>query len=105
MNTLSLGFWGIVDESLQWIGKGAARLLTRRSRAPEENALIGGATFCALFGSVVGFAFSQRSQSIGTTGGIIIGVLLGVCSGIFLGSFVESIDHSINDVIASLKLK
>ncbi|HEY1579496.1 MAG TPA: hypothetical protein VGF82_20705 [Terracidiphilus sp.] len=105
MNAFSLGYWGTVDESLQWIGRGAARLLTRRIRTPEENVLIGGALLCAVFGAVVGFAFSEISQSVTTTGGIIIGVLLGVCSGIFLGSFVEAIDGTIKNVLASLKSK
>lgn len=105
MNAVSLGFWSAVDESLQWIGRGASRLLTRRTGTAAENALIGGALFCAVFGGVVGFGFSEISQSINTTGGIIIGVLLGVCSGIFLGSFVEAIDDTIKSVLASLKSK
>jgi hypothetical protein len=105
MNALSHGFWGTVDQSLQWIGRGATRLLGRRTGTSEENALIGGALFCAVFGAVVGFAFSQLSRSIDTTGGVIIGILLGVCSGIFLGSFVETIDDAIKNVLSSLNSK
>jgi len=102
---VNFGFWGAVDGSLQWIGKGAAWLLTRRSGSAEENAVIGGALVCAVFGGVTGFALSDFSRSMALTLGAVIGGLLGACMGIFFGSFVETVDHTIKDVLSSLNSK
>ena len=105
MNIFTLGLWGTVDQSLQWIGKEAARLLTRRSGSAEENAIIGGALVCAVFGGVTGFALSDFSRSTVVSGGAIIGSLLGACSGVLFGSFVVTVDDTIKHVLASLKSK
>jgi hypothetical protein len=103
VNVLAIGLWGTVDQSLQWIGKGATRVLTRRSCPPEENAIIGGALVCAVFGGVTGFALSDLSRTIGLTGGAVIGGLLGACSGVLFGSFVVTVDDTIKHFMASLK--
>jgi hypothetical protein len=105
VNIFALGFWGIVDESLQWIGKSAAQLLTRRSCPAEENAIIGGALLCAVIGGVTGFALSDFSRSMTLTAGAIIGGLLGACSGVLFGSFVVTVDDTIRHVLACLKWK
>ncbi len=105
MNVFTLGLWGTVDQSLQSIGKGAAVLLTRRSGSAEENAVIGGALVCAVFGGVTGFALSDLSRSMAVTGGAVIGGLLGACSGVLFGSFVVTLDDTIKNVLASLKAK
>ncbi len=103
MNVFTLGFWGTVDQFLQWIGRGAARLLTRRSCFAEENAIIGGALVCAVFGGVTGFALSDFSRSTAITEGAIIGGLVGACSGVLFGFFVVTVDDTIRDILASLK--
>lgn len=105
VNIFTLGLWGTVDQSLQWIGKGAARLLARRSGSAEENAIIGGALVCAVFGGVTGFTLSDFSRSTVVSGGAIIGGLLGACSGVLFGSFVVTVDDTIKHVLASLKSK
>lgn len=38
MNGLAPGFWDTADRSLQWIGRGAARLLERRHSAGDKGA-------------------------------------------------------------------
>lgn len=108
MNGLATGFWDIADRSLQWIGRGAARLLLkRRSRGDEsaKYAAIGGALVCAVFGGVVGFTLSDPSQDIGAIDGTILGGSLGLCLGIFFGSFVETVDRTIKDLLRSLNSK
>lgn len=105
MSVITLGFWGSVDESLQWIGKGTVRLLTRKSASAEENAVIGGAFVCAVFGAVTGFALSDIPPRMAVTAGAIIGGLLGACSGVVFGSCVVTIDDTIKHTLASLKSK
>ena len=105
MSIITLGLWGTIDQSLQWIGKGAARLLTRRSCSVEENAIIGGAMVCAVFGGVTGFVLSDISRSTVVSGGVLIGGLLGACSGVLFGSVVVTVDDTIKHVLASLKSK
>jgi hypothetical protein len=105
VNIFTLGLWGTVDQSLQWIGKGTAKLLTRRSASAEENAVIGGALVCAAFGAVTGSALSNIPPRMAVTGGAIIGGLLGACSGVVFGSFVVTIDDTIKQTLASLKSK
>ncbi len=105
MNIFTLGLWGAVDQSLQWIGKGAARLLTRRSGSAEENAIIGGAVVGAVFGAVTGFALSEIPPRMAVTAGAIIGGLLGASSGVVFGSCVVTIDDTIKHTLASLKSK
>lgn len=108
MNRSALGFWGIADQSLRLVGKGAAWVLTRRIKTEEEYdsyAMIGGAVVCAVFCGIVGFALSDRSRSIATIEAAVIGGLLGICVGIPFGAFVESVDGGIQDMLRSLKSK
>jgi hypothetical protein len=105
VSVYTLGFWGTVDQSLQWIGKGLAEFLTRRSPSAEENALIGGALVCAVFGAITGFAISDIPPRIGVTGGAILGGLLGACTGVVFGSVVVTIDHAIKHTLGSLNSK
>jgi uncharacterized protein YcfJ len=105
VNVFTLGFWGAVDLFLQWIGKTAAKALTRKSGSAEENAVIGGALVCAAFGGVIGFALSDFSRDMAVTAGAVIGGMLGACMGVFFGSFVETVDDTIKNVLASLNSK
>jgi len=105
VSVLTLGFWGIVDQSFQWIGRGASRILTTRSGSAEENAVFGGALISAVFGGVIGFALSDFWRSMAVTGGALVGVLLGACIGVFFGSFAETVDETINSYLASLRSK
>jgi hypothetical protein len=108
MEELTLGFWGIADQSLQWIGRGAAWILLRRQSTRDECTLCaaaGGALICSVFGGVVGFALSDLSRDMSAIGGTILGSLLGVCVGFILGAFVEMIDSTINDLLRSLNSK
>ena len=105
MEALTPGFWGIADQSLQWIGRGAAWILLRRHSTRDESTLCaaaGGALICAVFGGVVGFALSDLSRDISVIGGTILGGLLGVCIGFIFGAFVEIIDGTIKDLLRSL---
>jgi hypothetical protein len=108
MNGLSCGCWAIADQSLQWIGRGAAWLLLRRPSTDGGRALdaaIGGAFVCAVFGGVVGFGLSDLSREIGAIDGAILGSSLGVCLGFLLGSFVETVDSMIKDLLSSFNSK
>ena len=98
------GFWGTVDNSLQYIGKGTARLLTRRSGTAEDiaYAVLGGSLLCAALGALMGFALSDLSRSTAAVGGAIIGLLIGACFGVFFGSFAEAIDEYIRNVLRRL---
>lgn len=102
---MRLGLWGVVDELLQWIGRGVAELLTRRRGSEAGNAVIGGAVMGAVFGVVWGFALSDFSRSMAVSGGAAIGGLLGACFGVFFGSLVEIVDETIRDVLGSLQSK
>lgn len=108
MNGLSCGCWAIADQSLQWIGRGAAWLLLRRPSTEGGRALdaaIGGALVCAVFGGVVGFALSELSRGIGAIDGAILGSSLGVCLGISFGAFVENVDSTIKYLLRSFDSK
>lgn len=105
MTAFTLGFWGTVDGSLQWVGKCASRLLARRSCSAEENAVIGGVLVCAVLGGLTGFALSDFSRDMTVTVGAIIGTLVGACMGVLFGSFVETVDDTIKHVLSSLNSK
>jgi hypothetical protein len=108
MNGLTLGFWEIADQSLQWIGRSAAWLLLRRHFTRDESALCaatGGALVCTVVGGVVGFALSDLSQSIGAVGGMTLGCLLGMCMGFVFGVCVETVSSTIKDLLSSLSPK
>lgn len=105
---LTLGFWGLVDLSLRWIGKGASWFLIKKSNRGKENAayaIVGGALVCAVFGGITGFALSDLSRDIATVDGAILGGMLGACAGIFFGTLVEAVDDKINDLLRSLSSK
>jgi hypothetical protein len=108
MNGLTRGFWDVIDERLQCIGRGTAWLLLRRHSTTDESAFyaaIGGALVCAVCGGVAGFALSDSSGGMGVIDGTILGGLLGVCIGIMFGSIVETIDSMIKDLLRSEKSK
>lgn len=107
MGDFAYGFWGSVDHSLQSIGKGTARLLTRNSGKAEEvaYAALGGSLICAFIGALIGFALSDISRSMMAFEGAAVGLLLGACVGVFFGSFAETVDEYICGVLASLKGK
>jgi hypothetical protein len=108
MNGSIPGFWGITDQSLQGLGRGAVWLLMRRHSTTDESALcaaIGGALACGSFGGVAGFAVSHHSHDFSALDGTILGWLLGVCIGFCFGAFVETVDSVINDLLRSLNPK
>ena len=108
MNGLTRGCWDTIDECLQWIGRGTARLLLRRHSTTDDNVLyaaIGGALVCAVCGAVAGFALADSLGGMGVIGGTILGGLLGVCIGIMIGSIVETIDSMIKDLLRSVNSK
>jgi hypothetical protein len=108
MNNQARGFWGIADQSLQWIGRGIAWLLLRRRSTTDEgplDAAIGGALVCAAFGGIFGFVLSDHSRNITAIDGTILGSMLGMCIGILFGLFVETIHTAINDLLRSLNSK
>ena len=108
MKGLTRGCWDTIDQCLQWIGRGTARLLLRRQSTTDENVLyaaIGGALVCAVCGGVAGFALSDSSRDMGVIDGTILGGLLGVCIGIMFGSIVETVDSTIKDLLRSLNSK
>ena len=121
MSNFAQGFWGTVDNSLQFVGKGTARLLTRKSATAEDvaYAALGGSIICALFGAIAGFGLSEMSRgaadlstqaasvqgSMAAVEGAIIGLLLGACVGVFFGSLVEAVDEHIRTLLGSPGLK
>ena len=108
MGELTFGFWSIADQSLQWIGRGAAWILLRSHPTRDEStlcAVAGGALICAMFGGVTGFSLSDLSRGMSVIGGTILGGLLGVCIGLIFGAFVEVIDSEIMGLLRSLNSK
>jgi len=108
------GFWGIVDHSLQKVGRTAACVISRRGRLAEDVACaaIGGSLLCAVFGAVAGFGLSDLSRhtadlsrSMAATEGAVVGLLVGACVGVFFGSFVETVDEYIRNLLGTLNLK
>jgi hypothetical protein len=105
---LTLGFWEIADQCLQWIGRSAAWLLLRKHFTRDESALCaatGGALICAVYGGVVGFALSDLSREMNAIGGAILGGLLGACLGITVGVSVEALSSTMRDLLRSLGSK
>lgn len=108
MSGLTLSFWGIADQSLQWIGRSAAWHLLRKHFARDECLLCaatGGALVCAVFGGLVGFALSNLSLNIDAIGGTILGSMLGICIGFIFGASVETVSSTIKDLLRSLGSK
>ena len=108
MNGLTHGFWDLADHSLQWIGRGAARILFRRGCARDDGALCaatGGALVCAVLGGAFGFTLFDPSQQVSEIGGTLLGALLGLCVGILFGSIVEAVDSTIKDLLGTLNSK
>ncbi len=98
MNRLTWGIWDVVNQSLQGLGKGTARLLFRSHPITDGTALyaaVGGAIVCAIFGGVAGFELSHPALELGVIAGTMLGGLLGVCMGIFFGSLVVTVDRLI----------
>jgi hypothetical protein len=109
MSGLTLGFWEIADQSLQWIGRSAAWHLARRRFTRDESVLCaaaGGALACAVFGGVVGFSLADFSlNNIGAIGGTILGGMLGICIGFIFGASVETVSSTIKNLLMSLDSK
>jgi len=107
MSGFAYGFWGTLDNSLQYIGRGTARLLVRESDSAEDAAYaaIGGSLLCAAFGALVGFGVSDLSRNMATIEGAGIGLLLGACVGVFFGSFVETVDEYIRGMLSSFRCR
>ena len=107
MRVLTLDFWGIADHSLQWIGRGATWIWSRRCTTDDSTlyAAAGGAMIWAILGGAVGFALSDLSRAISAAGGLILGALLGGCLGFMFGAVVELIDSAIKDQLGSLNSK
>ena len=108
MEALTLGIWDIADQSLQWIGRGAASILFKRDSTIEEGTLYaaaGGALICAIFGGFVGFVLSDLSRDISVLEGTILGGLVGLCMGFIFGAYVEIIDSTIKGLLRSLSSK
>ena len=114
MSGFAYGFWSIVDNSLQYIGKGTARLLTRSSGTGEDiaYAALGGSLLCAFLGGAVGFALSDLSRptaglsrGVAVVEGATIGLLIGACVGVFFGSFVETVDDYIRTLLRHFQSK
>ena len=109
MNLFTLRPWASMDRILQWIGRGAARLLGIKRHSTEEestaDAMTGGALVCTAIGAVAGFFLSYSSRNIDAVDGTILGALLGVCIGITFGSFVETVDDAITNLLGSLGSK
>ena len=108
MGELTFGLWSIADQSLQWIGRGAAWILLRSHPTRDESTLCaaaGGALIFAVFGGVAGFSLSDLSRGMSVIGGTILGGLLGVCIGLIFGAFVEVIDSEIMGLLRSVNSK
>jgi hypothetical protein len=105
MDKLTFGFWDITDQTLRYVGKGAAWFLKTGVETEESTAyaMIGGAVVWAVFGTIAGFALSGLSRAVTPLEAAVIGALFGVCVGIPFGAFVDLIDVSINSLLKSLK--
>jgi hypothetical protein len=107
MRSLRIGIWSFSHQALDWIGRGAVWLLSRKASLQEDTAYAatGGALVSGIFGAVVGIILSDRSHDIHAVGGAVLGGLFGVCMGIIFGSIVAVIDDSIKDMLKSLDSK
>ena len=104
MKFLAVGIWDLSDQTLDRIGRGACRLLGKRTSRRENAAyaIAGGALVFSIFGAVVGFAVSDPWGSTDAINGALLGGLLGMCMGILVAAFVVMVDTSIKSLIASL---
>lgn len=107
MRNLEIGFWSLIHQGLDWIGRGAVWLLSRNASPPEEiaYAMTGGALVFGVIGAAVGIALSDHRRDINAVEGALLGGLFAVCMGIIVGSIVTVIDDSIKDLLNSLNSK
>jgi hypothetical protein len=91
MRSLTIGFWSLSHQALDWVGRGGVRLLNRKASLEEEtaDAMTGGALVSGVFGAVVGATLSDQSRDMNAIDGAIIGGLFGVCMGIMVGSMLR----------------
>ncbi len=98
----------MVDQILQWVGRGATWQLKRRHSTAEQrtkDATTGGAIVYAVLGAFAGFAFFHSAPDISAIDATIFGALSGVCTGIIFGATVETVDSAIKDILKSLDSK
>ncbi len=107
MRNLEIGFWSLIHQGLDWIGRGAVWLLSRNASLQEEIAypVTGGALVFGVIGAAVGIALSDHPHDINAVEGALLGGPIGVCTGIMVGSIVATVDGLIKDSLKSLNSK
>lgn len=104
MKKLTVGVWGTAHWSLDLIGRTAVGLFPTRTSSSEGGAysITGGGVVGAIFGALLGFAWSDESQALAIPVGMSIGSLLGLCIGVMFGAVVETVDDAVEDWLNSL---
>lgn len=107
MKKLGVGVWGTAHWGLDLIGRAAAWLIPTKTSSREDDAysITGGAIVGAIFGALLGFAWSDESQAMTTHVGVAIVSLLGLCIGVMFGAVVQTVDDAIDDWLNSLNSK
>ena len=107
MRNLEIGFWSLIHQGLDWIGRGAVWLISRNASPLEEiaYAMTGGALAFGVIGAAFGIALSDHRHDINAVEGALLGGLIGVNLGFMVGSIVATVDGLIKDLLKSLNSK
>ena len=107
MKKLPVGVWGNAHWSLDLIGRTAAGLFPIKAHWIEgcTYSITGGAIVGAIFGALLGFAWSDESLALTTPSGVAIGSLLGLCIGVMFGAVVQTVDDAVDDWLSSSNSK
>lgn len=107
MKRLAIGVWCTAHWSLDLIGRAAAWRCPTKTSSSEEEAysITGGAIVGAIFGALLGFAWSDNPQAMTNLARAAIGGLLGLCIGVMFGAVIQTVDDAIDQWLNSLNSK
>jgi hypothetical protein len=107
MKRLAIGVWSTAHWSLDQIGRAAAGHFPAKTLSSEDGAysIAGGAVVGAIFGALLGFAWSDEPKAMTTLAKAAIGGLLGLCIGVMLGAVIQTVDDAIDEWLNSLNSK
>ena len=88
MKRLAIGVWSTAHWSLDQIGRAVTGHFPTKTLSSEDEAysITGGAIVGAIFGVLLGFAWSDEPHAMTTLARAAIGGLLGLCIGVMFGA-------------------
>jgi len=107
MKRLVIGVWSTAHWSLDQIGRAATGHFPTKTLSSQDEAysITGGAIVGAIFGTLLGFAWSDEPQAMTNLARAAIGGLLGLCIGVMFGAVIQTVDDAIDQWLNSLNSK